>query len=275
MDRGIFTAEFDDEVAIGSHEGDKAFFGRDVLRGLVEGIDDFVHVRQPRWRQFRSLGPALLGSAMWMDDPGLLSALETLRHVCIVVRKEQRDHRVMPLLRDVADRMPGIPTRAFPELTELAPKVDGKPLVVGPYTEMGSVIPSIRSFGFRARPPAMIPIVHAKLALLGHFWWHDEGPIGNVEDVIGFTPKRLWLSSANFTRGSRRSLDFGFWTEAPALIDGAQRFLLRLIATSEAIDAAADHLDPDLAGVEYDDAAMGEALVEMGADLGDDSEGPW
>ncbi|HSF60808.1 MAG TPA: hypothetical protein VLA69_03880, partial [Gaiellaceae bacterium] len=39
----------------------------------------------------------------------------------------------------------------------------------------------------------------AKLALLGHLWWHDEGPLGHVEDVIGFKAKRLWISFANFT----------------------------------------------------------------------------
>lgn len=259
---GIFPAEFDDEIAVGPQEGNSAFFGRDVLRGLIEGIDDFVHVRQPRWRQFRSLGPALLGCAMWMDDPQLLSALETLQHVCIVVRKEKRDHRRIPLLRDAAARAPGIPTRAFPGLIDLAPKIDGKPMVVGSYTEMGAVIPSIRSMGFRAL--GFTPVVHAKLAILGHCWWHDEGPIGNVEDVIGFKAKRLWVSSANFTRASRRSLEFGYWTEDPALLEGAERFLLRLIAASEAIDAEADNLDPELVSVEYDDEAMAEALAEMG-----------
>jgi len=265
----IFPAAFDDKIAIGPQEGNNAFFGRDVLRGLVEGIDDFVNIRQPRWRQFRSLGPALLGCAMWMDDPQLLSALETLQHVCIVVRKEKRNHTRMPLLREAAERIPGIPTSAFPGLIDLAPKIDGKPMVVGPYTEMGAVIPSIRSMGFRA--PGLPPVVHAKLAILGHFWWHDEGPIGNVEDVIGFTAKRLWVSSANFTRGSRRSLDFGYWTEEPALIEGVQGFLLRLIAASEPIDAPADGLDPELASVEFDNEAMAEALAEMG-DLDDQED---
>jgi len=149
-------------------------------------------------------------------------------------------------------------------MTELMPKVDGKPMTVGPYDAMGADVPSVRSLGFRARRPALVPIIHAKMALLGHFWWHDEGPIGNVEDVLGFTAKRLWVSSANFTRGSRRSLEFGYWTEDPALVEGAQRFLLRLIAASEAIDAAPEHLDPELVRVEYDDEAMADALAEDG-----------
>jgi hypothetical protein len=34
-----------------------------------------------------------------------------------------------------------------------------------------------------------------------------------VADVIGFAARRLWISSANFTRSSRRSPDFGFGVE--------------------------------------------------------------
>lgn len=266
---GIFPADFDDEFPLGPGEGNRAFFGRDVLRGLVEGIEEFVAGRQPRWEHFRSLGPGLLGSAMWMDDPALLQALESLTRVCIVVRKEQQSHRVIPVLRDMAQRLPGIPTRAFPALSELAPKVDGKPLVVGPYETVEPEVPSVRSVGFRVAG-AWPPIVHAKLALLGHFWWHDEGPDGHIEDIVSFSAKRLWISSANFTRGSRRSLEFGYWTEEPALLEGAQRFLLRLIAASEPIDAAADALDPELAMVVYDDEAMAEYAAEMGLESGED-----
>ena len=143
----------------------------------------------------------------------------------------------------------------------------GQPLVVGPYTQWETRIPSIRSVGFRVPRPALPPIVHAKLALLGHFRWHDE-----PEDTIWFTPNRLWISSANFTRSSRSSLDFGYWTEDAALLEGTQRFLLRLIASSEPIDAAADGLDPELAAIKYDDMAMGEALAEMGGFADDEDE---
>lgn len=43
-----FPDEFDDEFAVGPDEGNSAFFGRNVLRGLIEGIDDFIHQRQDR-----------------------------------------------------------------------------------------------------------------------------------------------------------------------------------------------------------------------------------
>jgi hypothetical protein len=112
-------------------------------------------------------------------------------------------------------------------LSDLAPKVDGKAATVGPYDGYlyeGS-IPTIRTLGFRQRGNKdRPPILHAKLALLGHLWWHDEGPLGDVEDIVGFYARRLWPSSANFTSSSRRNIECGFWTEDSALIQGAERF---------------------------------------------------
>jgi hypothetical protein len=261
-----FSDEFDDQFAVGPEEGNRAFFGRDVLRGLVEGIADFIHVRQARWRRFRSLGPVLLGSAMWIDDQDLIDKIGELSAAAIVVTKQgrKRSERLkLEPLRTLNERTPGMPIRAFAELSGLAPRVGGEPAIVGPYTPMDeAVVPTIRTLGYR-RLGAFPPIIHAKLALLGHLWWHDEGPLGHVEDVIGFTPRRLWISSANFTRSSRRNLEFGYWTEEPTLVQGAERFLVRLMRSSEGLDPEADAFEPDLAPVQFDDAAMAEALAEL------------
>src|SRR5689334_14035983 len=100
-------------------------------------------------------------------------------------------------------------------------------------------IPTIRTLGFRKiadQAGDMPPIIHAKLVLLGHLWWHDEDGSPAVADVAGFTPPRLWISSANFTTSSRRSLEFGFWTEETALLAGAERFLVKLMRPSESLD---------------------------------------
>lgn len=70
------------------------------------------------------------------------------------------------------------------------------------------------------------------------------------------------MSSANFTYGSRKSLEFGYWTEHTELMKGAQSFLISLIGLSEDLDAAADTPAPDLADIEYDDLAMAEAAAE-------------
>jgi hypothetical protein len=261
-----FSDAFDREIAVGPEEGNHAFFGRNVLRGLIDGMDDFIHVRQPRWEQFRSLGPALLGSAMWIDDPELIDKLGELSGASIVVTKQGREpyrrKRLAPL-HDLNGRTPGLPIQAFAALSGLAPKVNGEPIIVGPYDRMyDGRVPTIRTLGYR-RLGDFPPIMHAKLVLLGHLWWHDEDPLGHVEDVIGFTPRRLWVSSANFTSSSRRSLEFGYWTEDRALMHGAEDFLVSAMRFSEGLDPDADSSDPDLAGVRFDEAAMAEAAAEM------------
>jgi hypothetical protein len=267
-ERPSFSREFDDEFL--TAEGNRAFFGLDVLRGLVEGIDDFIEREPPVRKSHYVSDPALLGSAMWIDDPELLSKIERLAGACIVVTKQPRKDERGKLrpLRELNDRMPPLPIRAFPDLGGLAPKVEGAPLVVGPYTSMDDgVVPTIRTLGFRKRGD-LVPIMHAKLALLGHLWWTDDGWLGGEE--IWFKPRRLWVSSANFTSRSRDSLEFGYWTEDAALVEGAKRFLLKAIASSEDLDAEADHLDPDLAPVEFDEAAIAEAFAET--DWGPDED---
>jgi hypothetical protein len=252
-----FTGDFDDEFPVGA-EGNSAYFGRDVLRGLVEGIHEFVEEPQSRWRQFRSLGPAMLASAMWIDDLPLIEKIGTLSGACIVVQKQPHKRRKdIARLREHSDQMPGLPLAAFWQLTQLAPKVNGAPLIVGPGTALDdSVVTAIRAVGYRQVSGRYPPIIHAKLALVGNLWWHDEGPMGNVEDVIGFKPKRLWVSSANFTRQSRDNLEWGYWTEDKALLEGAEGFLVKLMASSEPIDATSDDLDPELAPIEFDDDAF-------------------
>ena len=89
--RRLFSDEFDDTFPVGAEPGNSAFFGKDVLRGLVDGIDDFVHTRQQRWhRPDRSgdLFPAMLGSAIWIDDPDLIKVLEELGGACIVITRQ-------------------------------------------------------------------------------------------------------------------------------------------------------------------------------------------
>jgi hypothetical protein len=53
-----FTNEFDDGFPVGPDGRDRAFFGLDVLRGLIDGIEE--HERDPRWRRSRSLGRCCL-----------------------------------------------------------------------------------------------------------------------------------------------------------------------------------------------------------------------
>jgi hypothetical protein len=129
----VFPGGFDDAFQVGPDVGNWAFFGRNVLHGLVDGIDDFITERQPRWHRYRSLGPTLLASSMWIDDEELTERIEKLAAACIVITKQGRkEQQKMEPLADLNRRTPGIPVRAFSELTELAPLEDGRPVLLGP-----------------------------------------------------------------------------------------------------------------------------------------------
>jgi hypothetical protein len=267
----IFPDDFDDVFAVGDKPGNEAFFGREVLSGLVSGIDAFIEQREERWRRYRSLGHALLACAPWIDDEPLLGKLDAFAAACVVMTKQVRSKgqlAKLERLRLVNERAPGLPLRPFPDLHWFAPKVDGKPLIVGPSgpDPATTVLPTIRTVGYRKHGHRdSPPLIHAKLALLGHLWWHDEGEFG-VEDIEGFAPARLWVSSANFTGSSRRSLEFGYWTEDPALLAGAERFLLKLVRASEDLDPDSDLIEPELVEVDFDDEAMIEAMRDYQSD---------
>jgi hypothetical protein len=269
----LFPKEFDHTFAVGPKPGNNAFFGLNVLQGLVDGIDDFINERQPRWQpRVRLRSPALLGSSVWIEDGALIDKISDLYAACIVVKKQGRKQGAVEKLAKLTalnKQTPGMPVQAFSALSGLAPKVDGTAVTVGPYDAYpyeGS-IPTIRTLGFRQRGHNdSPPIPHAKLALLGHLWSHDEGALGNDEDVVGFDARRLWISSANFTSSSRRNIEFGYWTEDPALIQGAERFLVKLMGSSEALDPDSDLFDPELVEVDFDDEAMAAAMWEYTRD---------
>jgi len=270
-----FPNYFDDVLEVGGVAGNGAYFGLNVLQGLVDGIRDFTEVRQERWRRrHRSLGTALIASSMWIDDMELIDAIGRLAASSIIVTKQGRrpaDLRKLEPLDDLNDRTPGMPIRAFSALSGLAPTVDGQPALIGPYDRPDdTVVPTIRTLGWRKTRNKNVPIVHAKLALLGHLWWHDEDGLGMVTDVIGFSARRLWISSANFTRSSRHSLEFGFWTEEQSLLDGAERFLVLMMGSSEGVDPESDAFRPDLAPYEFDDEAMAEAVADFDWDAEDE-----
>jgi hypothetical protein len=89
--------------------------------------------------------------------------------------------------------------------------------------------------------------------------------------LTGFRPRKLWLSSANFTR-SRNSLDFGHWTDEPAHLQHARDFLVRLIARSEDLLDAEDEIKPQFLPVELDDEAFAEYAAGRDFDEADEDD---
>lgn len=253
--------------------GNRAFFGVNVLQGLVDGIDDFLEGRQERWvyRTHRVGGPALLGCSPWVNDQKLLEMIERTPAACVVTGKRPEGHvegRQWRTLREINGRTHGMEVRALPGLSLLAPReADGRPRIVGPYDriqEEGVALPTFRTVGERKTAPAYrpVPFAHAKLAVLGNICWTDEHPSGALVDEVFFWPRRLWVSSANFTYQSRTSAEFGYWTEHTDLVTATTRFLVELIGCSEDLDSTADESDPELVEVELDHAAMAEAAYE-------------
>jgi len=254
-------------------EGGEAVFGRDVLANLVASLAEATRRR----RTERSWGPGVLGCAMWMDDPELIDVLGRMANVCVVVTKQPQGKYTragLEMLTKLAEES-GLAQAAYPELAELAPRHNGRPLVVGPGSSswVDEVdIGGVREIGFRRVGNRLVPIVHAKIMLLGRMGWTDEHPSGDVVDQLFFVPEKLWIGSANFTKSSRSSLEMGMWTEDRELMAAARDWLLTLVGLSESLGSGPDDIDPELLPVEYDDAAIFESMRGERWELFDDDD---
>ena len=133
---------------------------------------------------------------MWMDDPELLDVLGRMANVCVVVTKQPQGKYTRPgleMLTKLAEES-GLAQAAYSELAELAPRHNGRPLVVGPGSSswVDKVdIGGVREIGFRRVGNRLVPIVHAKIMLLGRMGWTDEHPSGDVVDQLFFVPEKL------------------------------------------------------------------------------------
>ncbi|MEV5862148.1 hypothetical protein AB0L83_20830 [Streptomyces sp. NPDC052071] len=260
-----FSKQFDVQAVL--EDGKRPVqFGTNVLVGLIGGIDKFRRDLEQQ-RRSRSLGPAMLGAFLWVDDAELLQRIAEFPAACVVVSKQPRGKYHAERLRKVAEAVKdaaGLPTWAFSELEELRFHRDGKAPVLGPGSPQERVrLPALRTLGYRKAGNHLVPILHTKMLLLGELWWHDEDALGGVADVTGFTPHRLWLGSANGTGSSRRSLEFGLWLDDPGLLKAARRFLTEVLAQSENLDPDSNDLTPDLVVPDYDDEAMWEAMAAL------------
>lgn len=225
---GSFPAGFDFEMTSSSGGVGPAYVGSDVLRGLIDGMASYRSGFEHR-KTSRCLGPAALGAFMSVDDVKLIHAVAQFPAACVAVSKQakstkgknQHKKATFEKMRGIADTATGFPAAACWELADLGPR-ENNAAVLGPHSHLPGVhIPAFRSLGWRKTDSHLRPVLHTKMVLVGYLWFSDEGALGHVEDVIGFRAEKLWLSSANGTRSSRRSLEFGVWLTQDELLQGA------------------------------------------------------
>lgn len=235
-----FSSRFNSQFSFGKDRKLTGRAGLNVLDDLIAGIDEFMAAAAAGRKSARNLGPAMLGAFMWLDDPELLKRIAEYPHACVAFTKQPRPFPPAKLtrLRDTLDHCSGFPAAALSELETLAlPDEFGQPQVVGPSTHLPHLtIPGLRTVGHRKTGGKLVPLLHAKMVLLGDLRWHDEDDLGYPADILSFWPRRLWIGSANGTTASRLSLEFGCWQAEPELLRQAKRFLTQVIAHSEDLD---------------------------------------
>jgi hypothetical protein len=259
-----FSAIFNSQFSFGPAQGLTGRLGTDVLDSLITGINEFRAGAIGR-QSPRMLGQAMLGAFGWLDDAQLLDRIADFPYACVAFTKQPRPFppKKLERLNMVLNRCPGFPADALPGLDGLVLRdEEGQALVVGPSTRLPHLqVPALRTIGYRRTGDRLVPLLHAKMVLLGELRWHDEDPLGHVTDILIFQPWRLWIGSANGTFSSRLSLEFGCWQDDPELLRQAKQFLIRVVRYSEDLDPEANDMKPDLVEPGYDEEAMAEAIA--------------
>src|SRR5882757_62944 len=137
----------------GSYEG---FFGGDVLQGLTEGLDHFLDGGH-RYRG-RKLG--VVGCTPWLTDGAVAERLVRFSECCVVINKPESMPDGLRSVDEVIRRLHGSGQGLNRDVlrgidsTRMAPKLDGEPVMLGPYgpytdIEPETVFQSVRVAGIR------------------------------------------------------------------------------------------------------------------------------
>ena len=107
------------------------------------------------------------------------------------------------------------------------------------------------------------------MLLAGRTWvWEDDWG----REVFRFTPLRTWVGSANWTSLAPSHLEFGMWSDDPALMKRNQQFLLDVIRFSQPLDSITPGPEPELVYSGWDDAAFIEYYADWGSEGASDEE---
>lgn len=232
-----------------------------VLKDLLCGVSDFL--REERRTSYECWTiPIVLGCVPWMSNEHLTAEFAKAGGCCIVMTKGAGD---LAAAEDLIENGHPLPTRHFGAFDEIG--------VRGPVGEVPTIGPGglsaplaevgpVRMAGWK-RPGGGskgLPLVHAKLLVLGDAWADEKADTGPVH---AFTAKRAWLGSSNWTGPSAAEhLEFGLWTDEPTLVAHTTEFLLDLINYSEPFQPDSNRPNPEFAEANWDDQAFADYLAD-------------
>ena len=230
--------------------GWRAWFGGQVVDGLCEVIEEHLTVKR------RGM-PAAIGCVPYFTSQRVARRLLKLRAFCVVVDKRT----LFPTrLRNPEKALPNF---SLSRLRDMAPSDSGRSApILGPYSQMPEHdLGPVRVAGWDRNGNK--PLLHAKILVLGHLVHNVYGPDDCLgEEMLDFEPRTVWWGSANWTKLTRKHLELGFACDDADLVREATEFVSDVIAFSEPVDSVCVGPEPNLVGVEFDDAAMREALAE-------------
>jgi hypothetical protein len=245
----------------------RSWFGGKVIEGLCQVLDEHLQAPQPPRSQAAT---AALGCVPWLDNDDVIDRLCQLEALCVVVDKGSR-----PPSRLVREARPF--PNVLPALGDIAPPIQGQSIVLGPFSALPEYsVGPVRVLGWRGSQSGK-PLLHAKLLVLGHLRWVQYMPDGAPQfEEFEFVPRSVWWGSANWTQAAQKHLEVGTWSDDEDLAREAAYFVGDVIAFSEALCSPARGPRPDLVRIEYDEAAMAEAvqLYYDDDDGGEDDYGP-
>lgn len=225
-----------------------------MIDGLCEVLDE--HLENHRW-------PAVIGCVPWLDSAAVVDRLLKMDACCVVVNKGWLFREATRLHRY------GKPVcnKHISGLEMMVPDGDG-PTLIGPFSRMPEhELGPLRVAGWPDKKDTKLPILHAKLAVLGYL---HEVCCPDVDPDIWsewhFAAEAVWSGSVNWTERSRSHLEFGFLCDDPSLVWAAERFVADVIAFSEPVGTPCVGPEPNLVCAEFDDEAMAAACERMSLD---------
>lgn len=245
-------------------------YGINVVPDLVAGVRGLPALARegmPRKAESRA---AVLGCVYVLTSPEVVDALLPIES-CVIVDRQQTSRDELARLHENGRSLSTLHLPGFDDIR--LPNPDGSAPVIGPGTPMldpvalGPVRAAGWSPGGRRETR---PLVHAKMLVGGRTWvWEDDFGV----ERFHFKPLRTWVGSANWTAFAPFHLEFGMWTDDPALLERNLAFLLDLVRFSQPLDSLTAGPEPELVHADWDDDAFAQAWADMGPPGPEEGEG--